>query len=468
MEARDSFLQNRVILPTAKSSAEIARDIPAQIRARAFFSARVAEAHILERFRRISDDYTTGRIGRGEARELMRKYARAHGKDDGTESLKNLAGTARLDLIVDQQERMAYAVGEHERMYSESALRVFPFVRYHASVGSKKPRSEHQKYDGMIFDKRDPWLRTHTPPWEFGCHCQLEQITAKAAGKTPDLIRPMTPPDQVKVESKSGFTFDPRDGFENNAADLSPVTRESIIRQTEDAVRTGELGDVGIIVRNFQSGVQPVPLPQADDAKRSISSASKTAVNYLLRCGINPDDAHDGDNFREVNQQLRLYAKKTLGMSSADAKAFSRSVPDEIMNSIPDREIPMGALRREFADAAGIPALPVTLERGDGNFGISHLWRDHKDLFLNPTKASLILQETLGWPECRVVVSLKQSEIPLENNRRKYVCKKRIVLHNQRTDAYLVMRVADDRKKLQIVSFNWASAEYGTRQWVLE
>ena len=469
MNAEDQFIQNRVNLPTSKDSAGVARDIPAQIRARAFFSARVAEAHILERFRRISDDYNTGKIGRDEARALMMEYARASGKDDGTRGLRNLASTARLNLIIDQNASMAHAVGEYERMYSPSALRVFPYVRYEASVGSKKPRGSHQKYDGMIFEKSDPWLRTHWPPWDFGCHCQLVQITAKQAGKTPDMIQAPTPADKVKVEVASGFAFDPRDGFTNNAADLEPLERESVIRQIETAVRKRELGNVGIIVRSAKPGMKPVPLPQADAARDCIQKAQDVAGSFLMRCGIDIDNVHDEEHFKAVNRELQTYAKEKLHLPKAAAKNFARSIPQEVMDAIPDLTIPMGTLHPEFAAAACLEELPITLEKGNGDFGITHLWRDHKDLFIDPTKASLILQETLGWPECRVVMSLKQEELrTLQRGAPVLLCRKKIVLHNPKTRAYLVMRLAEDERSLQIVSFNRAPESYGTQQWALE
>ena len=104
----NAFLRNRVNMPTEKGSAELAQ-LPAQIRARSFFSARVAEAHILEKFRQVSDDYSSGKIGRDEARAILRVFARENGKDDGTSSLKNLASTARLHLILDQNRAMAKA-----------------------------------------------------------------------------------------------------------------------------------------------------------------------------------------------------------------------------------------------------------------------------------------------------------------------------------------------------------------------
>ena len=151
----------------------------------------------------------TGRIGRDEARNLMLEYARDNNRDDGTRAITNLASSARLNLIVDQNASMAKAVGDYERMYSAVNKKLFPYVIYHASVGSRTPRSEHQRYDGMIFEKDDPWLKTHWPPWDFNCHCRLENCTDKKAHKTPDLIQPPTPADKVTVDTKSGYSFDP-------------------------------------------------------------------------------------------------------------------------------------------------------------------------------------------------------------------------------------------------------------------
>ena len=182
VEGREKeFITQRVNLPTAKNSSRISAEIPPEIRAKAFFSARVAEAHILERFREISDRYSSGEISRGEAMNLLKEYAGSQGKDDGSKGLRNLASTARLNLILDQNAKMARAVGRYETMYSPANLKMFPYVIYRASVGSKSPRDSHRKYDGMVIDKRDPWLRTHWPPWEFGCNCDLSNCSAKKA-----------------------------------------------------------------------------------------------------------------------------------------------------------------------------------------------------------------------------------------------------------------------------------------------
>ena len=210
---QDTYISRRVNLPTAKSHAELVSDVEPKIKAQAFFSARVAEAHILDRLRRISDGYSRGEFGLGEARNRLKDFLRAEGYDPHQGGMRNLASTGRLNLILKQNAAMAKAAGEWKRMHDPDAMKVFPYVRYHARSDGRT-RSEHAHLDGRIFRKDDPFLSTHTPPWEFNCRCWLEEISEKEAGKTPDLIQDPTPPDKVTVDSKSGFQFDPAHAFE--------------------------------------------------------------------------------------------------------------------------------------------------------------------------------------------------------------------------------------------------------------
>ncbi len=450
--------RNRVNLPTAKSSGEIARGIPPEIRARSFFSARVAEAHILDRFRQISDDYNTGRIGRDEARNLMRLYARESGRDDGTAGVRNLASTARLNLILDQNSKMARAVGEYERMYSPANREAFPYVIYHSSVGSKFPRSSHQRYDGMIFDKNDPWLRSHWPPWEFGCNCQLENCSAKKAGKMPSLIQKVSPPEVAsRVESESGFSFDPAHAFETSAdlSNLQPFSRGTIIRQAEEAVRDQKLGNVGLIVARPTSGEPPAPLSGVNSVKIGFESMKDAAKKELQNVGLNPDKLPDSDT---VNQAFGKFGKQ------------GKNIPGEVIDKFPKEPFEVAKLNLRAAGSAGLPeSMPVILGRGNEHHGIEHLWRNHKELFVDPEAAIRLLKETLGNPNCRIVVSLKRAIKRTKSRGATLstpITLKRIVLHNPEAKTYCVM--VYDGQELKLVSWNNAEDDYGNSEWTLE
>lgn len=217
---QDSYISRKVNMPTDLGHGALVSQVSPQIKAQAFFSARVAEARILERLRSVSDQYSRGEIGLGEARNALKDFLKAEGYNPHKAGLKNLASTARLNLILKQNAAMAHAAGEWKRMHDPDAMKVFPYVRYH-SRGDSRSRFSHSRLDGKIFHKDDPFLKTHTPPWEFNCRCWLEEITAKEAGRHEEDIQERTPPDQVKVESQSGFSFDPEHAFEK--FDLSSI-----------------------------------------------------------------------------------------------------------------------------------------------------------------------------------------------------------------------------------------------------
>ena len=120
-------------------------------------------------------------MGLGEARNMFKDFLKAEGYDPHQAGLRNLAGTARLNLILKQNSAMVHAAAEWKRMHDPDAMRVFPYVRYHAR-NDRKTRSAHEHLDGKIFRKDDPFLKKHTPPWEFNCCCYLEVKCAQNFG----------------------------------------------------------------------------------------------------------------------------------------------------------------------------------------------------------------------------------------------------------------------------------------------
>lgn len=95
-----------------KSHAEIVSGMEPKINAQSFFSARVAEAHILDKLREVSDGYSRGEFGLGEARNKLKDFLRGEGYDPHQAGLRNLASTARLNLILKQNAAMAHSAAE--------------------------------------------------------------------------------------------------------------------------------------------------------------------------------------------------------------------------------------------------------------------------------------------------------------------------------------------------------------------
>ena len=221
------WLANRVNLPTKRGSAEISREIPVKVRAHCFFSVRVAEARILERLREVSDAFSRHEIGLAEARTKLKEFLIGeNGYQPGT-GPTNLAGTARLNLILEQNARMAAAVGMYQAGRDPDIEERFPCWRYIGST-SKNPRDSHAKYNGMVFRKDDPVWHRIFPPWDFGCKCSVEDCDDE-------------PSKPIKVDApESGFAFDPAHAFEEFDYDAikDEMLREAAKAGVEEILET--------------------------------------------------------------------------------------------------------------------------------------------------------------------------------------------------------------------------------------
>ena len=443
---QNDYISSRVNLPTQYNHDEIVKNIPSRIKAQAFFSARVSEARILERLREVSDGFSRGEFGLGEARVRLKEFLQNEGYNPHEAGLKNLASTARLNLILNQNATMAKATADYHRMHKAENMKIFPYVRYHSRQDSRT-RSAHADLDGKIFHKDDPFLKTHTPPWEFNCRCYLEEITEKEANKNPDLIQKETAEADVKVESKSGFSFEPAHAFEEfDLSSLQLKRRNTIINQAAEAVKNGEIGSCGVTCAMPTVGLQPNPLPGIEEVRQNFEKMKNKVHSELKKHGFDPENLPD---YETINASM--------------GKNISSSVKDLFT----DKPIEVGRLCYRAQEAVGIPDVPVILDRGNDYHGISHLWRDHKDIFANPDEAVKILKDTLGNSNCRVVVSLKKIKKAV-SGKRQFDCLKRIVITNQDSTSYCVLVYDENNHKLNLVSWHHAPYTYGDSEWSLK
>lgn len=230
LDAADRWLRSRLTMPTSLKSAGIAENIPAELRARAFFSAQVEAARTLAELREMSDAYSKGEIGRAEARSRVKDYL---GGGNNSGDLTDLRSSRRLNLILDQNRRMAQAVGRHEVSHDPAIKERWPYYRY---IVGPNARDEHAALDGLVLAKDDPFWATHTPPWDFSCNCDLEDCDAEEAEQYGGVAQE---PPQVG-DAESGFKFDPADAF--GTFDLSSIDNEGVRERVSTAMRR-EYGD---------------------------------------------------------------------------------------------------------------------------------------------------------------------------------------------------------------------------------
>lgn len=84
----------------------------------------------------------------------------------------------RAEILMTHHAFSAYAACE-KRIMDEQAD-IFPYRQY-LSTGDGKVRVSHRALHGIILPAKHPFWAGHTPPWEFGCRCQVIELTAEDA-----------------------------------------------------------------------------------------------------------------------------------------------------------------------------------------------------------------------------------------------------------------------------------------------
>lgn len=87
---------------------------------------------------------------------------------------------ARAELLLRTSGFQAYAVTNVRDLDANSDL--FPFWQYD-TADDANVRDTHAALHGLTLPKDSPFWKTHTPPWEFGCRCDVVGISAEEAAE---------------------------------------------------------------------------------------------------------------------------------------------------------------------------------------------------------------------------------------------------------------------------------------------
>ena len=253
LEQANRALAARVNVPTGMTAAELAisPEFNAAAKAHAFFSARVSKATTLDALRTEVDRYASGEIDIAEARLRLKTFLARQGWpiDDvadlatppagmdeeawkAAKQVSNLGSTRRLDLILRTQARQSWALARKEVSEHPAVLERWPYYRYIAQRDGRE-RPEHGALHGTVLPKNDPFWATHTPPWDYGCRCDIEDAdgedAAAAGGPATAIVRDQAdgaqsatvagPQGIVNITpNESGYTWDAASALRDPAA----------------------------------------------------------------------------------------------------------------------------------------------------------------------------------------------------------------------------------------------------------
>lgn len=131
----------KIPLPTHLDSAGLRERWAAEIRRRAFFSARMASMGYIRTLQRVCAAYAEGRINAADARMRLRGVLDALGLSDGSGGLTDHGSDRRLGLILDTQRQMAATAARLE-LQTPEVLAQWPAWRLTRFVDRSVPRDD--------------------------------------------------------------------------------------------------------------------------------------------------------------------------------------------------------------------------------------------------------------------------------------------------------------------------------------
>ena len=150
-DAANTYLSGRMNVLNNKSSRELSQDLLPQVRAMSFFSARVAEARVLEKLRDVSDRYSQGQLTAPAARWEIQDWLKANPADPTAPAdVRNaLMKTGSLNTILEQNAKMAAAVGARELALDPEIYEALPYYKYMPSTSVNK-NPDHIQYYNIV------------------------------------------------------------------------------------------------------------------------------------------------------------------------------------------------------------------------------------------------------------------------------------------------------------------------------
>lgn len=462
-DAAAKWLAGRVNLLTRMTSAEIALspDLLPRLRTHAFFSARVAEARILDALRSYADRYAKGEIDAATARLELKKFlaGESAGEADPERQtiLKKLSTTARLDLILSQTQLQAAAIGARETALDPDLVERFPYFRYVPSVAANR-REEHRQYYNIVLPKTHPFWLTHTPPLGFNCRCGLEELTAEEAGEIGIAAAAesetagdwkVTLPSGERLtfpRSDSGYVFDIGAAFQSSDMGSVPENyRRAIMDEMRDFV-----GSSGSWTAFYAPGgpARPGNFAHAGELSDQLDALAGPTRDLLASAKIDPKS-----DFRSVNQNLKLAGIDPIRVPAAVASAW-RS------------DLSLGKLHPAHMAAFGFDPddCDVVISSGSARYGLKHFWKHHKTVLADPASAMSIFRATLGNPAARVAVNLSGTKSG--------GAQFNLALDDPDSGAFLLLRETrptgrGGKKRFEVVSFHRADDAFRSDHWAL-
>jgi SPP1 gp7 family putative phage head morphogenesis protein len=130
--------------------------------------------------------------------------------DEEMQAKQRQAAIRRAELLIRTQGFQAYQAANHEAMSRNTDA--LPYWQY-LSMEDSRVRPSHAALNGIVLPADSPFWKSHFPPWEWGCRCQVvplsqtdvEGIQERDAALPEDERRILSPVSVSKLETENSL-----------------------------------------------------------------------------------------------------------------------------------------------------------------------------------------------------------------------------------------------------------------------
>src|SRR5581483_9371258 len=183
-------------------SREVFSKLLPELRARAFVISGVEAANVVQGIRDRIAELPQGANWDDVKDDLVAELHPFLRNEDDPEN--TVAAERRAELLLRTHGFQAYQASAYEVM--DRQRDVLPYWQYH-SMGDSHVRPTHAALNGVVLPADHEFWRTHFPPWDYGCRCQIipisqvdvDEIAARDAQKNPDNRSVLDPDAQAQL-----------------------------------------------------------------------------------------------------------------------------------------------------------------------------------------------------------------------------------------------------------------------------
>lgn len=179
----------RIVAQKTPVQKRVFKELLPELRARAFTVAGIESLDQIGRVQEAITDYTRGQTTGGEGVTWDDAKKRIVSE---LPFLDDAAASKRATVLLRTHGFQASQAAEYNSALADDNITHFKYI----ATKDAHVRDEHLALNGLVLPKDDPFWQDHFPPWDWGCRCQVVEMSQRAVEREKERDRERLPEDR--------------------------------------------------------------------------------------------------------------------------------------------------------------------------------------------------------------------------------------------------------------------------------